>query len=499
MAVLQTDHMPILKVNKTRIANNISKLATITTLSCNLAMASSSFAESFPNTAANFSMNQSAGTLVLAIANANSQSSDSNTSNSLGLDSFKLTPIMKSKTTSTTQSQEKPQLQGQLSYPNNENAVITTNTHDNATHSHITNNNNKNSNVISQNDPTKEPLYYQQWYINLLNTNKAWQILKTHSHNKQGIAKQTGNSTKPAVTIAVLDTGYVNSPELVGRVTNGYDFVSDPQRAGDGNGRDSDASGVGQYAYHAEVIANIIAAGHNGLGMAGINPQAHILHVRVADIHGTIRRKDLIDGLRWAAGLPVAGVPRNTQPAKILNVSLFVDFIPLTGCDKDLQLAINEITRHGTLVVAGSGNDGAEAGLYSPAGCQNVLTVTSIDSQQRRLAYANWGNSVDIAAFGGDHKSGKTIVSHSILAANSIKKSEGTSLATPQAVGAASLLLTLNPKLKPQQLSQILTQTARKFTMPCDSNKFKSCGIGLLNIGAAIKVVLDDLNSKKSP
>ena len=120
-----------------------------------------------------------------------------------------------------------------------------------------------------------------------------------------------------AITVAVLDTGYVNDPELAGRLTNGYDFVSDPARAGDGDGRDADASGVGTFRYHGEGVANIIAAAHDPLGMAGINPRARVVAVRVAGEDGLIAPQDLIDGLRWAAGLRVSGAPLNLRPARV--------------------------------------------------------------------------------------------------------------------------------------------------------------------------------------
>ncbi|WP_380087463.1 S8 family serine peptidase [Deinococcus radiopugnans] len=222
---------------------------------------------------------------------------------------------------------------------------------------------------------------------------QAWTLLPE-------TVRKVSTSKTPSITVAVLDTGFVNSPELAGRVVNGYDFVRDPARAGDGNGRDADASGVGQFAYHGEVVANIIAAAHDGRGMAGINPSARIVHVRVAGVDGLIDPQDLADGLRWAAGIAVPGVSANPNPAKVLNLSLFADFIPLTGCDARIQNAVNAVTAAGALVVVGAANDGADAAGYSPAGCRNVLTVTSATQVGTRPAYANWGRSVALAAPG---------------------------------------------------------------------------------------------------
>ena len=48
-----------------------------------------------------------------------------------------------------------------------------------------------------------------------------------------------------AMTVAVIDTGITQHPELSGRVLPGYDFISDPYSAKDGNGRDNDPSDPG--------------------------------------------------------------------------------------------------------------------------------------------------------------------------------------------------------------------------------------------------------------
>lgn len=181
-----------------------------------------------------------------------------------------------------------------------------------------------------------DPLFPQQWNLALIRMPQAWALERS-----------------APVMVAVLDTGFVRSAELGARAVNGYDFVTDAGRAGDGSGRDADASAVGTFAYHGEVIANLIGAAHDGRGMAGINPAARIVHVRVADTEGTITVPDLVDGLKWAAGIPVPGAPANPNPAKLLNLSLFADFIPLTGCDARVQAAVDAVTARGALVIAG--------------------------------------------------------------------------------------------------------------------------------------------------
>ena len=313
-----------------------------------------------------------------------------------------------------------------------------------------------------------EPLEGQQWYLNQIRMQAAWAI-----------------EPGAPVTVAVLDTGYVSSPELGERDLNGYDFVTDAARSGDGDGRDPDASGVGPFAYHGESVANIIAAGRDGRGVVGINPQARILHVRVAGQDGLIDVQDLADAVRWAAGLSVKGTPLNRSPARILNLSLYADFIPLSGCDARAQAAIDAVTARGVLVVAGAANDAADAAQYTPAGCRNVLSVAAVDRGGARAGYSNWGRSVALSAPGGTPQDGLALYSGGELTLR-----DGTSFAAPQVAGAASLLLGLNPKLTPAALTELLRRSATPFAGGhCDPlNLAYSCGAGILNVGAALRL-----------
>ncbi|UBV42906.1 S8 family serine peptidase [Deinococcus taeanensis] len=317
-----------------------------------------------------------------------------------------------------------------------------------------------------------DPLFPAQWNLNLIRMPQAWVL-------ERGAP----------VTVAVLDTGFVRSSELGARAVNGYDFVSTPARAGDGTGRDADASAVGEFSYHGEVIANLIGAAHDGRGMAGINPQARVVHVRVAAVDGTIEVPDLVDGLKWAAGLSVPGVPVNPNPAKLLNLSLFADFIPLTGCDPRVQAAVDAVTARGAMVIAGAANDGQDAAGYSPAGCRNVLTVTSVTEAGLRPAYANWGRAVALAAPGGDERRGVPSVSSS--GSGGERRPNGTSFAAPHVTGVASLLLGVRPKLSPGLLRSYLTRSAAPFpNRLCDPQPARTCGAGTLNAEAALKLAL---------
>ena len=137
-------------------------------------------------------------------------------------------------------------------------------------------------------------------------------------------------------------------PESVavgGNLLPGYDMISDVPTANDGDGRDADATDPGDWLTQAEVTQSggpfedcsdsaedsswhgtqttgiIAALTGNGIGMASVGRNVRVLPVRVLGKCGGYD-SDIIAGMRWAVGLPVAGVPANPNPARVLNMSL---------------------------------------------------------------------------------------------------------------------------------------------------------------------------------
>ncbi len=146
-----------------------------------------------------------------------------------------------------------------------------------------------------------------------------------------------------SVVVAIVDSGLTNHVELSGRTVPGYDFIADPKVANDGDGRDPDPSDPGDWitvadladpafsgggcmvensSWHGTGVAGVIAAtGNNGIGNAGLDWSARIQAARVLGKCGGLD-SDIVDGIAWAAGLPVPGVPANAHPAQVINLSL---------------------------------------------------------------------------------------------------------------------------------------------------------------------------------
>ena len=350
--------------------------------------------------------------------------------------------------------------------------------------------------LLAPNDPS----YAAQWHyhgIFGINAPVAWDIT-------------TGSAS---IRVAVIDTGITDHPDLAGRWVGGYDFIADVPTANDGNGRDSDPHDPGDWvtanmcgpgepaessSWHGTHVAGTIgAASNNGLGVAGINWLSPIVPIRVLGRCGGFT-SDIVDGMRWSAGLSVAGVPANTNPAKILNLSLGGS----GACGSSYQNAINAINAAGAIVVVAAGNSSANAANHQPGNCSGVVTVAATDRDGNRTFYSNFGSVVEISAPGGETNtnSPSSAPQNGVLStlntgltspgSASYVYYQGTSMAAPHIAGVLSLMASLDPTLNFTQSLQILQSTARAF--PAGSScTISTCGSGIVDAAAALNAVLD--------
>ncbi len=354
----------------------------------------------------------------------------------------------------------------------------------------------------------------------------------------------------PSVVVAVLDTGVrFEHPDLGrvatgGRLLPGYDFVGDATVANDGDGRDADPSdpgdwvsgteaGVGAFngceaadsSWHGTATASLVGAiTNNGVGMAGAASGVRVLPVRVlGKCFG--RDSDIQAAMRWAAGIPVDGVPDNPYPAKILNMSLG----SANTCSPGYQAAVNEIVARGVVIVAAAGNSAGEP-VGTPASCSGVIAVSALRHVGTKVGFSDLGAQIAISAPGGNCinigigepclypilaalNAGLTTPGASIWS-DSYDYTLGTSFATPLAAGVVGLMFTQQPSLTVSQVRSTLQSTARPFpttggtagTPQCGppasgveqlecycpnpgAANYPLCGAGMLDAGAAVMAV----------
>lgn len=362
-----------------------------------------------------------------------------------------------------------------------------------------------------------DPLFAQQWHLQTpslgyesgINLPAAWAIT-------EGAAS----------VIAVVDTGVrFDHPDLAGRLLAGYDFVSELSVANDGTGRDADAGDPGDWvaqadlsnplfqecevadsSWHGTFIAGQLAAlTNNGLGVAGVNRNSatRVLPVRVAGKCGALV-SDLLDGVRWAAGLPVAGVPANPNPARVINLS----FGGSAACSPDYQRTADDVTNAGALLVVAAGNNAGP--LTRPADCRGVMPVAAVAPNGAKAWYSSFGPQVALSAPGGSNVFGQTAMLLSTdnsglqgpapYDANGYYgRKQGTSFSAPLAAGVASLMLGINASLTPADLIDRMKRAARPHevtpnavcsvsnpaTCTCTAD---ACGTGLLDAAASVQL-----------
>jgi serine protease len=219
-----------------------------------------------------------------------------------------------------------------------------------------------------------------------------------------GLDRAWDRGTGAGVVVAVLDSGITAHPDLDANVlAGGYDFITDPAVATDGNGRDADPTDTGDWTssggclgfeqsswstWHGTAVAGVVAAvSDNAIGVAGAAPSARVLPVRVLGKCGGYT-SDIADAIVWSAGGAVPGVPANLHPAEVINLSLGAP----GACDATLQAAVAAAHQRGAVVVAAAG-EGMMTNLDSlaPGNCDGVVSVG-------KLQDTGYGNALDLLA-----------------------------------------------------------------------------------------------------
>lgn len=337
--------------------------------------------------------------------------------------------------------------------------------------------------------------------INDPKMNRMWSLT---GENGISALEAWGTTRGQGVTVAVLDSGITAHPDLDANVLPGYDFIAESAFSNDGNGRDSDPTDAGNWTvddqcftgskatpsdWHGTHVAGTIAAiANNNEGIAGVAPEAKIVPVRVLGACGGFD-SDITDGIIWAAGGSVRGVPANQHPAQVINMSIGSE----GTCTTPYRQAIAQANKRGSIVVVAAGNNNFDASKSSPGNCEDVITVGATDKNGKRSYFSNYGSRVDVSAPGGDRRywgggilstlnAGKTAPGKADYA-----EYQGTSMAAPHVAGIVALMKAVDPKLTYAQAKKVLQSTSQ--SVECDQS---ACGSGIVNAARAVQQVRSD-------
>ena len=298
------------------------------------------------------------------------------------------------------------------------------------------------------------------------------------------LANYTANTN---VTVAVLDTGFSD-------YAVGYDFISDPDVAGDGDGRDPYASDPGAgnapcvASWHGSKMANLIRGSLQD-GYEGVAPGVALASIRVLGSCSKGYASDVADGIVWASGGTIRGMDSNPNPALVISMS----FSGKGSCPSYLQSAVTQAVNTGIILFAAAGNNGRPLKDYFPGNCVGVQPVAASTYDDRIASYSNWGPDAVFAPGGSP-----TTKMIPLLVDNGtdtwIEEGAGTSLATAQAAGLAARFVTLGSPVRwihPQKWVRPLSIAMDTDTCaggsPGDSNFYgnvrygSTCGFGVLD------------------
>lgn len=341
-----------------------------------------------------------------------------------------------------------------------------------------------------------DSLFSSQWNASLVNLPQAWDLT-------------TGAA---GVVVAVLDNGILpNHPDLAGRFCAatdgcaGYDFVADPISGADGDGIDPDPTDPGDHSlpdgssfFHGTFVSGAVGAvGNNAIGVAGVDWTARIMPLRVLGV-GVGTSYDVIQGVRYAAGLSNDSGSVPLQPAGVLNLSLGGG-----GFSQAEQDLYTQLHTQGILVVAAAGNDASSLPSY-PAAYDGVVSVSAVDIDKNLAPYSNVGASIDVTAPGGNLATDRNGdgIADGILSTGGDDTGPlsynylpvmGTSMAAPQVAGIAALMLAADPALTAAEFDTLLAAGSLTQDLAGDGAAVRneSFGYGLID---AQKAVLAALN-----
>ncbi len=358
--------------------------------------------------------------------------------------------------------------------------------------------------------PTNDPRLPEQWDL--------WDAAAASpagGYSSKAPGAWTRTTGVPTVVVAVIDTGITAHPDIAPTsLVSGYDMIADTSTANDGNGRDNDPSDPGDWVTKAEsqaangpfsgctiensswhgthVTGTIVATADNGIGIAGTAPGVRVQPVRALGKCGGWS-SDIDDAITWASGGSVPGVPANSTPATVINMSLGGPGACLTST----QDAIDGARARGTTVVVAAGNDGRsfDGGGSQPADCTGVISVEASTRSGTLASYSNFGTvagSVGLAAPGGDRTPGTGTILSTINTGTTVPAAPGyatyigTSMATPHVAAAVALIQSrLTTRLTPDQVRARLRATAVPWPAAAGCTAVR-CGPGILDIAAAL-------------
>ncbi len=252
------------------------------------------------------------------------------------------------------------------------------------------------------------------------------------------------------VKVAVLDTGIdLDHPDMA--VAGNVTFVGGTVNGDDDNG-------------HGTMVAGIVGALDNDIGVVGVAPEAALYSVKVVDYNGSALVSWILSGIQWATA----------NSMQVINMSFGS---PMNFPDT-IKTALNNAYSAGIVIVAGAGNSGNPEGtgnnIWSPARIPSVIAVGATNEQDVRCSTSSTGYELELMAPGNNIYTTAMGGGYGYLTT--------TSSASPHVAGVAALLISAGVTSNVAVRNRMASSATDLGTSSWDSQY----GNGLVNALAAL-------------
>jgi subtilisin family serine protease len=287
---------------------------------------------------------------------------------------------------------------------------------------------------------TDDARYDEQWALNTINAEDAWNIYE-------------GN---PNSIIAIIDGGVdVNHIDLVSKISGGD-------------------IGYGWNGHGIHVAGIAAAISNNGEGIAGVDRNALIHSKRIDNISSVDIYNAIVNAVNYNSNV------------NVLNHSWGNDDANIGAYSTTLAQAFAYAYKANRTSVVAMGNHQITNPNVTdyPAGFNNVIAVGSTNITDIICNFSAVGNHIDVCA------PGENILSTDLY--GSYNTRSGTSMATPHVSGIASLLKGYKPNLSNDDIENIICLGADKIPAMNGHNFTSTYGYGRVNANNTLEIVRDN-------
>ena len=320
------------------------------------------------------------------------------------------------------------------------------------------------------------------------NNQFAWKDRTSTYKGQSNIEKAFLKSEKNnIVNVAVIDVGFRDTTDM--SWNGGYNFVDEPSKNITKGSEFRFSDDPNCNSTHAQSVGQIIGATtNNGYGMAGI-ADVNMYGVRVLKCNSEGRLSDMADGIRWTA---------NSSTVASENIGIGIDVINISvggktgSCPSYMQDAINFANNKGIVIVVSAGNTSEDVSNISPANCNNVITVASVDRSGKQSSFTNYGSEIDVAMLG------ENVLSAGFSSGN-FRFWSGTSFSAPLTTGIIAMGELLKNDLIKKDLTPLDIENFIKQSTNSFESSTNSIGTGIVDAHQYHNLIQDQERDDNQP